>query len=226
MKKIIVSLIVLLASTQVVLGQIQYKERFKPFTVELGLGPRVPLGVTKDDITTGLAFNLGVGYRLNKTFELANLGIDFGNSSPHNPSSIVVQDYYSYYGRLAMETVSVIGIPLTTRIHFPISEFFNAYVGGGISYYWFSARMDDVIYGSLQEPRRRNGFGPLAQAAVYTNLFSDEWLIMLKFDYLYMKSNGKSLSIREGVDPTRKFDRDDKYLTISVGLRYYLRSRR
>jgi len=225
MKKILLSLIVLLLSTQMAMPQIKYKERFKPLAIELGLGPRIPIGVTQDDITTGLAFNLNVGYRLNKNFELANLGIDFGNSSPHNPNTMVVQDYYSYYGRLAMETVSVVGIPFTTRFHFPVSEYFKGFVGGGFSYYWFSARMDDAIYGSLQRPRRRHGYGPLAQLAVYTNLFSDEWLIMLKADYVYLKTNGKSLSIRDEIDPTIRFDRDDKYLTISIGVRYYFRSR-
>jgi len=226
MKKVALSLILIFISTQLAMGQIQYQERFKPFSMELSLGPRIPIGVTKDDITTGLAFNLGVGYRFNKTFELANLGVDFGNSSPHNPSTMVVQDYYSYYGRLAMETVSVIGIPLSTRIHFPISEFFHGYAGGGFAYYWFTARMDDMIYGSLKEPRRRSGYGPMAQVAVYTNLFSEEWLIMLKADFLSLQTHGKSLSIRDGVNPTQKFDRDDTYLTISLGLRYYFRSRR
>lgn len=219
-KAMILTLVVLsLFMSTSLFGQM---EKSKTFALELSLGPRIPIGVTKDDITTGLGLEAGVGYKLNPYFELFHLALDFGNSSPHDPSTIVVQDYYSYYGRLAMETVTIFGFPLTTRFHFPVRKNVNGFAGAGIAYYWYSSRLDDPLYGSLQEPRKRSGFGPVFEAGLMTNFFSENWLIVFKGDMVYLDTNGKSLSVREDNDPTVKVKRTDKYLTISLGVRYRL----
>ena len=192
----------------------------KKYVFEMTLGPRFPIGVTRDDITTGLGLTAGVGYKLTDYFELGHLAIDFGSSSPHNPNSIVIQDYYSYYGRLAMETVTIFGFPLTTRLHFNFNKMWFGTVGAGVAYYWFSSKLEDPIYGRLQKSRSRNGWGPYFEFAVITNFFSEKWLIMFKGDFSVLDTHGKNLSIKEDVDPDVKVDRSDKYLTISLGFRY------
>lgn len=194
----------------------------KIFSAELSIGPRMPVGLTKDDITTGIGFEAGVGYNLNPFFELLHLALDFGNSAPHDPNTIVVQDYYSYYGRLAMETVTIYGFPLTTRFHFPLRNNISGFMGAGVSYYWYSSRLDDPLYGSLQEPRKRHGFGPVFEGGLVTNFFSERWLLVLEGDLVYLDTNGKSLSVKEGKDPTVRVSRKDKYLSIYLGVRYAL----
>ncbi len=223
MKKIMLVLVligwVILSHRDGLQAQEQFREKF---SLELSLGPRIPLGVTKDDITTGIGIQAGIGYKPVNYFELFHFAFDFGNSTPHNPNSIVVRDYYSYYGRLAMETVTVLGFPLTTRLHFTIGKNLSGYVGGGGAYYWFSSRMEDPIYGNLQESRSRDGFGYLLETGIQTNFFSDKWLVMLKASWANLYTDGKSLSLKEGDNPTVREKRKDQYLTISAGVRYLL----
>jgi len=178
------------------------------------------LGVTKDDITTGLAFNIGVGYRLSKQFELIHLAFDFGNASPHNPDMVIVQDYYDYYGRVVMETINIYGFPFSTRFYYHLKNTIDGFIGAGGAYYWFTSKMEDVYYGDLREPRKRHGFGPFFEAGFYTNFFSEKWLVMLKGDFSMLKTNGKSLSITNNVNPEEDYKRTDKYLTISLGIHY------
>ena len=188
--------------------------------VDASLGAKTPIGITKDDITTGLSINVGLGYKLSKYFELLHLAIDFGNSSPHNPNMLIVQDYYDYNGRVVMETVNIYGFPLSTRFHFPVKQYIDGFIGAGGAYYWFSSKLEDVYYGNLRDPRKRHGFGPFFEAGVYTNFFSEKWLVLLKGDFSYLKTKGKSLSITEDQDPGTEFNRNDKYLTISLGIHY------
>lgn len=215
MKKLFFLIILSLVS------KLQAQENFKErFAFEISLGPRIPLSITKDDITTGLAIKAGLGYKLSKYFELFHMAIDFGNSSPHNPNLIVIQDYYG--GRMAMETVSIIGLPLTTRLHFRLKNSLNGFMGGGGAYYWFSSGLQDPLYGNLQEPRKRHGFGTIFEAGLITNYFSQRWLIILKGNIAFLKTNGNSLSIKDKKDVELKSERTDRYLTISCGIRYLL----
>lgn len=196
--------------------------RTHKYATEATIGPRIPIGITKDDITTGMTITLSFGYKLNRYVELFHVALDFGNSSPHNPNMLVIQDYYSYSGRLAMETVTVIGFPLTSRLHVPINKSLTGYLGGGGAYYWFSSRLEDPVYGSLQEPRSRHGYGAVLETGIFTNFFSDRWLFLLKGDFLMLKTSGKTLSIKEQSDIVSKENRIDKYLNITIGIRYLL----
>ena len=119
-----------------------------------------------------------------------------------------------------METVTIFGFPLTTRLHFDINKTWFATVGAGAAYYWFSSKLQDPIYGNLQKQRSRNGWGPYFECAVITNFFSDKWLVMFTGDLAFLKTHGKNLSVRENIDPDKKVRRTDKYLTISLGMRY------
>jgi len=219
-KNIFIILILFVALSAIDSLSLAQQRSTKKYDFELTLGPRIPLGVTSDDITTGLGLTATFGYRLNRYFEIIHTGIDFGSSSPHNPNYVVIQDYYSYYGRLAMETVSIFGLPLTTRFHFQLKPGLDSYLGAGVAYYWYSSRLEDPVYGQLQEQRKRSGFGPVVETGIVTDFFSEKWLIMLKFDLALIETDGKSLSIRDDVDPDLKTKRTDKYLTISLGMRY------
>lgn len=224
MKKMILMIILCLGLTG---AQSVAQEHFKKrFAFEISLGPRIPLGITKDDITTGLAFNAGLGYKVTRFFELFHLGIDFGNSSPHNPNMVVVRRFYGDYGTLAMETVSIYGLPLTTRLHFHLKKNIDGFIGGGGAYYWFSSRLEAPgYYGGaieLREPRKRNGYGTILEAGLFTDFFSERWLIMMKGNVSFLKTNGRSLSIKDEDDLESKSKRNDRYLTISIGVRYLL----
>jgi hypothetical protein len=196
----------------------------KHFAIEAGIGPRIPLGITTDDVTTGLGIQLNLGYRLTKYLELFNLSIDFGNSSPHNPNMQVIGSYYDYYGTLAMETVTVIGLPLTMRIHFPVKKNVTGFIGAGGAYYWFSSRFEAPgYYGGviqLRERRNRDGLGPIFESGLITDFLSDRWLVMLKGQYSMLETSGKSLSIQEEIDPDAKVSRTDKYLMVTIGIHY------
>jgi hypothetical protein len=203
----------------------------KQLATEINIGTRIPIGITKNDISTGLAINAGIGYRLNKYFEILHLGIDFGNSSPKDPDMTVVSDYYSGYGSLAMEMVTVIGFPITSRIHFPLKDNFEGFVGGGFSYYWYNSKFEaPSYYGNysyqLRAPRKRNGYGPVIEGGLITNFFSDRWLIMLLVNMAIVDTHGKSLSVQKNIDPEMKYNRTDKYLTIALGVHYLIEKNR
>lgn len=218
MKKILLILIVVMLSVQ---NSYTQDLEEKPYSFEVAGGVKLPLGLSKDDIVEGLSLRVGMGYMLNKHFELAHLGFEFGSSSPHEPDIVVIKDWYDpYYGRLATEKVIVLGIPLTTRIHFTINSYFEAYVGGGCAYYWFSTRLEDQYYGKLQESRNRSGYGGIVQTGIFTNVFSDKFLIGLKFDLTILKTSGNTLSATHENDLGFEENRIDKYLSIFINMRY------
>ena len=71
-------------------------EQPRKFTTELLFGVRAPMGVTRSDILSGFSLRAGVGYQLNKNWEVLHLSFDFGNSSPHDPDWVTFYDYYTY----------------------------------------------------------------------------------------------------------------------------------
>jgi len=221
MKKIVIFFLILTVSAATTsFAQMKKKERIN---LEVSIGAKAPLGDTKDDIVTGLSVNIGLGYKLTNYFELIHFAFDLGNSSPLEPDMTIVQDYYSYYGRMVMETITIYGFPLTTRLYFPVKNSIDCFIGAGGAYYWFTSKMEDAYYGNLKEPRKRHGFGPFFEIGLYTNFFSERWLFMLKGDFAFLETSGKSLSITESSDPGKEIDRTDKYMTISFGVRYLIK---
>ncbi|MBN2010828.1 outer membrane beta-barrel protein [candidate division KSB1 bacterium] len=199
----------------------QNKEFVNPYVFELGVGVKTPLGETSNDVVTGLAFRLGMGYMLNKHVELAHLGIELGSSSPIDPEMLILQDWYSsYYGRMVMETVIIVGTPLTSRYHFNMNEYFDGFVGVGGAWYWFSTRLDDPYIGSIRKPRNRDGFGGIVEAGINTNLFSDNFLVNFTVDFSMLNTNGRTLSVKDERQLESNVSRIDQYLTFTIGMRY------
>ncbi len=196
----------------------QDEDIIQHYTVEFGGGIKAPLGITKNDIAAGLAFRFGMGYMLTRHFELAHLAIELGSSSPIDPDMVTFQDYYSYYGRVAMETVLIFGTPLTTRFHFKLNDYFDGFIGAGGAFYYFSTHLDDPYYGQLKKPRSRKGFGSMMEIGINSNLFSDTFLVGFKVDLSMLQTAGKTLSLQTMED--KNVSRMDQYLTFSIGMRY------
>lgn len=193
-------------------------------TTEFLFGLRVPTGETRDDILSGFTLRFGVGYQLTKNWELVHLAFDFGNSSPHDPDWVTIYDYYNYSTSLQQEVVNVFGFPVTTRYRFKIHDQLEAYVGAGGAYYWFRTRLDYPGYGELKRPRRRHGPGGLLEAGAYTDAFSDNLLVGLVTNMLYLKTKGETLTTPKTENEAQlnqKVTRDDLYFTISISLRYF-----
>ena len=65
MKQFFISIIVILLIITTFSSELfsQKKVSNKKYVFEMSLGPRFPIGVTRDDITTGLGLTAGVGQR-------------------------------------------------------------------------------------------------------------------------------------------------------------------
>ncbi|NOZ60519.1 MAG: hypothetical protein GXO74_02450 [Calditrichaeota bacterium] len=209
----------------VILGQSRNFEQPHKFTTEFMFGIRAPMAETRHDVLSGFSLRAGIGYQLNQNWEIAHLSFDFGNSSPHDPEWVSFYDYYTYSSYLQQETVNVYGFPLTTRLRFQLHSQLAGYVGAGVAYYWFRTRLDHPYYGEIKGPRRRHGPGGLFEFGVFTDAFSENVLVGLTANVLYLHTWGETLTTPKAdsaAELHKKIYRDDWYLTFGVTLRYFL----
>ena len=204
-------------------AQLKQFEQPRKFTTELLFGVRAPMGVTRSDILSGFSLRAGVGYQLNKNWEVLHLSFDFGNSSPHDPDWVTFYDYYTYSAYMQQETVNVYGFPLSTRFRFQFHEQLAGYMGIGAAYYWFRTRLDNPYFGEIKGPRRRHGPGGFLEFGVFTDAFSENVLVGLTTNVMYLHTWGESLTTPRNEEELHvKMYRDDWYLTFGVSLRYFL----
>ncbi len=206
-------------------GQTRNFEQPHKFTTEFLFGIRAPMGETRNDILSGFSLRAGIGYQLNRTWEVFHLSFDFGNSSPHNAEWVTFYDYYTYSSFIQQETVNVYGFPLTTRLRFQFHDQLSAYAGVGIAYYWFRTRLDHPYYGEIKGPRRRHGPGGLFEIGIFTDAFSENVLVGLTTNLLYLHTWGETLTtpnVDSEAELHKKIYRDDWYFTFGVSLRYFL----
>ena len=195
------------------------------FATEFLFGLRLPMGVTRDDILSGFSIRGGVGYQMTRNWELFHIAFDFGNSSPHDPQWVAFYDWYTYSTYLQQEIVNVYGFPLTTRYRFKIQEQLEIYFGAGVAYYWFRTRLDHPYLGEIKPARRRHGPGGIFEAGIYTDAFSDNMLVGLTSNILFLKTHGETLTTPKAdnvEEINEKVTRKDFYLTIGISLRYYM----
>ena len=197
----------------------------KKFSTEFLFGLRIPMGQTGDDILSGFALKFGIGYQLTRNLEIFHLAFDFGNSSPHDPAWVEVYDPYNYYPRLQQETVNVYGFPLTMRYRTQIKDQLELYIGAGGAYYWFTTRLADPYWGELKQPRKRHGPGGLIEAGVFTDAFGENLLVGLTTNFLYLHTEGKTLTTPKKDETDHRTSRYDTYLTFAITLRYYMGKR-
>ncbi len=198
-------------------------ENPKKFAYEFLAGIRAPIGIARNDISSGFTFKLGIGYQLTKNLEIFHAAIDFGTSTPHDPQWVTIYHPYEYYPSLEQETVYVYGIPLTMRLRFQIHEQLEVYFGGGAAYYWFQTKLVDPYWGELKKSRKRHGPGGLFQAGIFTDAFGKKILAGITTNIMYLNTNGKTLTeakIEEDIN--KRVSRDDIYFTIGISLRYYM----
>jgi hypothetical protein len=192
-------------------------ENPKKFTTEFLFGIRFPMAKqTSNDILSGFSLRFDVGYQLTRNLEIFNLAFDFGSSSPHNPDYV-----YDYYYGLIQESVNIYGFPLTMRYRFQLKDQLEGYVGAGGAYYWFVTKLDHPYYGPLTGSRKRHGPGGIFEIGAFTDAFSEKLLVGLTSNFLYLETNGKTLT-NPGANPDQKVKRVDTYLTFAVCLRYYM----
>jgi len=223
MKKIVILLIALLIySNSFTKEKPSSFDNPGKFNTEFLFGLRIPTGETSDDILSGFALKFGVGYQLTRNLEIFHLAFDFGNSSPHDPAWVEVYDPYSYYPRLEQETVNVYGFPLTIRYRAQIKDQLELYLGAGPAYYWFTTRLADPYWGDLKQPRKRHGPGGLLEAGVFTDAFSENLLVGLTTNFLYLHTEGKNLTTPKQDETDERTSRYDTYLSFAITLRYYI----
>jgi len=223
MKKIIILLSVLLFYFySYAAGNSPSFDNPKKFSTEFLFGLRIPVGETSNDILSGFALKFGIGYQLTRNLEICHLAFDFGNSSPHDPAWVEVYDPYSLYPRLEQETVNVYGFPLTMRYRTQIKDQLELFVGAGGAYYWFTTRLADPYWGELKQPRKRHGPGGVFEAGVFTDAFSENLLVGLTTNFLYLHTKGKNLTTPKQEETDEKTSRFDTYLSFAITLRYYM----
>lgn len=219
------SLVMIIVLPVMLFGQRREFEKPHKFTTEFMFGIRVPLAETRSDLLSGFSLRGGIGYQLNKHWEIFHLSFDFGNSSPHDPEWVSFYDYYNYSTYLQQETVNVYGFPLTTRFRFRFHDQLAGYFGLGPAYYWFRTRLDHPYYGEIKGPRRRHGPGGLFEFGIFTDAFSEKTLVGLTANVLYLHTWGETLTTpraESAADLHKKIYRDDWYFTFGVTLRYFL----
>lgn len=193
-------------------------ENPKKFTTELLFGLRFPAAKkTSDDIVTGFTLKLGVGFQLTKNLEIFNLAFDFGSSSPQKP-----EYYYDYYTGLVQETVNIYGFPLTMRYRFQIKQQLDFTLGAGVAYYWFGTKLDHPYYGELKESRKRHGPGGVLEMSLFTDAFSEKMLVGLTTNFMYLRTDGKTLTKPPEGPADIKKERNDLFLSLAICLRYFM----
>ncbi len=216
-RKIILFIIFMFCFSSVVLAGSPNFENPRKFSTEFLFGIRFPVAdQTSNDMLSGFALKFGVGYQLTKNLELFNLAFDFGSSSPHDPDYV-----YDYYYGLIQESVNIYGFPLTMRYRFQVKDQLEFYIGTGVAYYWFVTKLENPYGIQLKGSRKRHGPGGIVEVGVFTDAFSEKFLVGLTSNFLYLNTNGKTLT-NPGANPDEKVERKDPYLTFAVCLRYYM----
>jgi len=193
------------------------------FTTEFLFGLRFPVAKqTSNDVLSGFALKLGVGYQLTRNLEIFHLAFDFGSASPHNPDYIQVWDPTTGYISLQQETTNIYGLPLTMRFRTQLKEQLDLYIGAGAAYYWFVTKLVDPYGFEYKKPRKRHGPGGIFEVSIFTDAFSEKLLVGLTTNMTYLHTTGKSLTTPSDNQFDEKTTRYDSYLSFAINLRYFM----
>ncbi len=215
--KIILFLIFLFCCDSIIMAESPSFKNPKKFTTELLFGLRFPVTEqTTNDMVSGFSLRLGVGYQLTKNLEVFNLAFDFGSSSPQNPDY-----YYDYYSGLIQESVNIYGFPLTMRYRFQVKDQLEFYTGAGVAYYWFVTKLDHPYFGELIESRKRHGPGGVFEVGLFTDAFSEKFLVGLTSNFAFLQTKGKTLTKPASVEDN-SVQRSDIYFSFAICLRYFM----